>query len=530
MRKIILMFLFPFVILFAQDDGTKNPNVELPDFIITGKDVISIKRAKKIEPDLVPVVTESFLKPKYKPEELGLRQLSNPIKEELNLLDSVDYFNGSLNVDAGIYTLPGAEFGYTYPFSNGIVQAKVGGNNQLAYIDNSGRYSVYGGASFDYTIGFKDASASGTKFYLGGDYTSLNYKLFASTNPGTERVKNFGNFFLGVKNVSGDVFVYDLEFDDYLTSLTNETFTENLLDTKGFLLFRFADVSIGFKGNYQKQFYTNNMLDNAEYDYVFMRPYVAFEILSTLKAKVGYTFTHSGSQKFNNIYASFGLKFSKNLVLLGEFSPEGEFITSGKYLRENDYFNVQLFNNIFFRKSNYYDVSLKYEYGTFYQIDGGLRHYKSGNLPYYSDSNQSGKFDIATADAEEYNAYLNLLYNTGPYGFLYSTIDLYKVTNKDGKRIPYYPKYKLSLTYGYRWDKLLIEVPVDYYSNRYTDIANTNKLNSFFNLGLGFTYTLDKSLIIKLNFNNLLNRNIYYWNGYKEKPFEVTAGFNYLFD
>ncbi|GBD87316.1 hypothetical protein BMS3Abin03_01245 [bacterium BMS3Abin03] len=531
MKKLLILISLPLILLYSQDDRQKNPNVELPDFVITGKDVISIKRAKKIEPDFVSTITESFIKPQHKPEELGLRQLSNPVKEELNLLDSTGYSKGSLSVNAGIYTLPDAKLNYNYPFENGMIRANVGGDYQRAYINNSGRYSVFGGAGLSYTTGLEDESVSGTTFFLGGDYTTSNYKLFASDNPAIERNKNVGNYYLGIQNLSGKTFIFDLKLNDYFTALSNQKFTDNLLDSKGFALLRFSDFGIGLKTNYQKQFYTNDSLDNAGFDFFSARPYISLEILSTLKAEVGYTFSNSGNQKFNNLYASFSLKLSRNLVLLGEFSPYAEFITSGKFLRKNDYFNAANFDNLFFRKSNYYNIVLKYEYGKYYQVDAGLKHYKSGDLPYFSGSDLSGQFDVATADAEEYNAYVNLLYHAGPYGLLYGSFDYFRVKDKSGRKLPYYPAFKANITYGYRFDiGLLAEILVDYNSGRYTNIQNTKRLNSFFNLGLKFTYTVKNSLIVKFEFQNLLNRDIFYWNGYKEKPIDVLAGFNYLFD
>jgi hypothetical protein len=105
MIKIFLLILFPAVLIFSQVDKSKNPNVELPDFVITGQDVISIKRAFKIKPDFISTVTDKFVKPVHSPEELGLRQLSDPIKEDLALLDSTAFSNGSLSAGAGIYIL-----------------------------------------------------------------------------------------------------------------------------------------------------------------------------------------------------------------------------------------------------------------------------------------------------------------------------------------------------------------------------------------------------------------------------------------
>jgi hypothetical protein len=531
LRTLIFILFLPFFLIYSQDDQSNNPNVELPDFVITGQDVVSIKRSDKIKPNLVSTITESFVKPYHPPEELGLRQLSNPIKKELNLLDSTKYLNGSFKAGAGIYLLPKADLSYHYPFNNGLLNLGVGGFYQRPYVDNSDRYSFKGGAGIDYTIGMNDNGLSGTNFLLGGVYRTSNYKLFASNNPESKRTKNVGDYSLGIKNISGKTFIIDLNLKDYFSSLTEDNFTENLISTNGFARLQFLDVGLGLKANYQSQILTTDSLNSVSFNYLFLRPTVSFELFGSVKTEVGYSFNNQSGETFNDIFAAFGLKISDNLVLMGEFAPQVEFLTSGTLLRENDYFDPLGFDKLMVRKANYFDVVIKYEYERYYQIDVGLRHYKSGNLSYFKDSDLSGQFDIATIDAEEFNGYLNVLFHTGPYGVFYFNIDYYSILNKNSKRLPYYPKFKSNLTYGYEISKgWLAEILIDYNSDRYTDIENTNKLSSFFNLGAKFTYKIQNSFLIYLEATNLLNRDIFYWKDYKEKPFDLFFGINLLFD
>ncbi|UCH66055.1 MAG: hypothetical protein JSW63_02675, partial [Ignavibacterium sp.] len=193
MKSFIFILFIPFLSIYSQDDQSSNPNVELPDFVITGQDVVSIIRTDKIKPELVSTITDNFVKPYHSPEELGLRQLSNPIKKELNIIDSTKYYNGSFKTGGGIYLLPEADLSYHVPFNNGLLNLGVGGFNQRAYVDYSDRFSFYGDAGIEYTISMDDNGLSGTNFLLNGNYTTSNYKLFASNKPETKRTKNAGN-------------------------------------------------------------------------------------------------------------------------------------------------------------------------------------------------------------------------------------------------------------------------------------------------------------------------------------------------
>ena len=174
---------------------------------------------------------------------------------------------------------------------------------------------------------------------------------------------------------------------------------------------------------------------------------------------------------------------------------------------------------------------LKYEYGKYYQLDAGVKYFKSKNLPYFTTSNISGQFDIATVDVNEINVYFNALFHTGPYGVLYGNVDYYRLRNNASKRIPYYPWLKANLTYGYEFTKgFLVEPSVLFNSDRYTDISNSKKLSAFIDVGIKLTYKINPNFILNLKVMNLLNRNIYYWDGYKQKTADLTFGLNYLFD
>ena len=49
-----MFFLLIFIVTaYSQDD--KNPNVELPDFVITGNDVVSVRRVEKMKPGFVAI-------------------------------------------------------------------------------------------------------------------------------------------------------------------------------------------------------------------------------------------------------------------------------------------------------------------------------------------------------------------------------------------------------------------------------------------------------------------------------------------
>ena len=64
MNKYFLIYylVIPFI-CFAQDEKKQDQNAELPDFVITGTEAVSVEKAKKMEPDFGSTISEEFLKP-----------------------------------------------------------------------------------------------------------------------------------------------------------------------------------------------------------------------------------------------------------------------------------------------------------------------------------------------------------------------------------------------------------------------------------------------------------------------------------
>lgn len=530
MIKKIIFFLLIFVVaVFSQD--VKNPNVELPNFVITGKDVVSVRRVEKMKPGFVGTVTKEFINPVYAPDELELAVLSNPLEGDLSLLDSSDYYKGKLTLEAGRYTLPAGELNYAYPFTRGMIHGRMKGDNQCAYIDNSGKVYYEGALDIDYSLSTEDNSLPGTKFSLNGEHGVSTYNFFGSNNPERERTLNAGNAYFGIKNLYMKEFIFDVNVAGDYTYLDKENFNESLLKSNAFGRLQLDNLGLTIKSNYQKQFLTTDSSGKTNSDYFFFRPSFSLELFDLIMADLGFTFSGSGGNKLNGLFAAFGLEISENLVLLAEYSPMAEFVTAGKFLRENNYFNPHTYSSYVVDKSNETEIVLKYEYDKYFQIDGGFRYFSSKKYPYFTNLNNTGVFELAFTNAKNYNGFVNLLFHLGPYGIFYGSLDYYKIKNASGSFIPYHPKYKAALTYGYDFmNGLNGEATLEYLSSRYTDIGNSNSLKSFFNAALKLEYKFRSQILLSLQVTNLFNTKRYLWEGYQEKPLDLIFGVNFIFN
>ena len=511
MKSFQLYFLlfFSFAAI-AQDD--KNPNVELPDFVITGKDVIVVRRVDKIPADMISIVSEEYIKPTINPERLEFQDVSNPVESDLSILDSADYRRGFIFIESGRYKLPAGEINYTFPFERGMLHGIMSGINQLEYIENSDRKSIFGELKFNYLLPVDGRFIPGTKFTLGGKHQRNVFKFFGSNNPEFKRTLNIGTATAGIQNLFMKQFIFDLNFAGDFTYLDDADFTESFFSANAFARIQAENFGLGIKGSFHNQSLNTDSLKDVGSNFYFLRPTVSLELFDKVKAEFGLSFAGTGDNTLNALFAAAGFEITENLILLGEYSPQAEFVTAGQLMRDNYYYSQQTVGNIFVKKKNKIKAVAKYEYDRYYQIDGGFEFFKAENLPYYLNPDQTGFFEVATTSATNLNLFLNLIYHMGPYGIFYASFNYIKMEDSNDKKIPYYPNLKASLTYGYDFENgLRADASVKYLSDRYTDLQNTNKLKSFFSLGFKFTYMLKEHFLLTLSVENLLNRNNYLW-------------------
>lgn len=526
----LILFLILSISVYTQDDKQKNPNVELPDFVITGSDVIRIKKAEKIKPDFISTISEDFLKPAFSPEQLEVKDLSNPLRSDLQFLDTSNFYKGSLDLGIGIYSIPEAGFAYAQPFKNGIFEGTFDGTYQRAYIDNSDRYSARGGLNLLYWIDIENNFLPGTQFDLSGDYGSSDFKLFASDIPEQKRTIVTGNAALEINNFFNDYFNFSVKLSDEYTSIDQEKFSEQFIRLLGHGRLNLASIYIGADLDYRQQILDTDSVDNFLEDFLLVRPTVGVQITKILKGKFGYTFANSKNETFTSPYISLAVNLDRSISFFGEYAPQPELKGNGYYLRSNDYFNPHSQTSIYFEKSNAYNLSVKYEYDKYFQVDGGLKYFSSKMFPYFIPDDMNGLFKNDFAEVKNFNPYIDFIFYLGPYGIFFSSAELQHITDEQNNSLPYYYKYKVDASYGYNFDNGIdLKTGVSFISSRYTDIENTTELDPFIDLNFEVSYNLQPDLDLWLKAHNLLNNDNFYWAGYKELPVNVIAGFSYRF-
>ena len=530
-KKLFILLVIITLTASGQETTKSSGNVELPDFIITGKEVISVEQAKKIAPDFVSTISGDFIKPSFSPEALELKEFPSPLKNDLTLFDSLNYHNGWLEAGIGSYFLPTGKLVYSSPLSGGMLEARAGVLNQRAYVENSEKYSLNGGATLYYFINSETPAFNGMKLKLNGDLAAAGYKVygrFYEQDPVEKRNLNTGNFSLLLNNLSHENFIYELQFSDQLANLDSPNFSENLFGFAGFAKAAFSAFNVNVNLNYKRQYILNKLQDNSEFYFLRIRPTVGLTLSGIFRADFGLSYARDGGHTFSAPFVSAALHLERNVTLFGEFAPSAEFLTENYFIRMNPYLDVNSFTNLFFEKSNVLKAVLKYEYGRFFEIDGGVKFYTSDEIPYFKNNIIDGTFGLASVGGNSVAGFLNLLFHPGPFGVLYGTLQYESAKDDADMFIPYYPEWTASLNYNYDFQMGLSTGASLYYtSETFANLANTQKLKSYVDLGLNFAYKLTPVFSITLKMNNLLNHKNYNWYRYKDLPLNVTGGIKF---
>ena len=531
MKKILtLCIVIPFI-CFAQDEKKQDQNVELPDFVITGTEAVSVEKAKKMEPDFGSTISDEFLKPAFSAEQLELRNFVNPIKENISLKDSVQYKNGRFNAGVGSLFMPKADILVTAPFNGGIFEWFAMTDNRMAYISNSDRYNLGGGLNLSLFTKNDSSFLPGTEIKFHGNYDLSSYKFYGSAvNPAQRRTLNGGDVSLNVNNYLNDYFVFAATVENEFNSLKDENFSENFLQVKGYGKLTLSAFNLSCDLILKEQFLTNNTINSSQNGFVGIAPKIGLNISEIFKIDFGLNYSQSMGNIFFTPFISAALKFNNYISFFGEYSPHADLLGASSFLHQNPYINSLTLYNAYIRYDNSIKLAVKYEYEKYFQITGGFKMLSSTEMPYYKSSNVSGKFDVAFDDASIYSAFADMLFHMGPLGYFYGNVEFSTTNDTAGHSLPYVPATSASLIYGYNFStiKLNSEIKLNYTSGVYTDIPNLIKLKNNVDLGLKFSYQYKPMFLFTLEFSNLLFQDNYKWAAYKEMPFNVTAGISFI--
>ncbi|MCF6270110.1 MAG: hypothetical protein L3J41_10380 [Melioribacteraceae bacterium] len=527
MKKILVILIALSFSLLAQSEN-KNQSIELPAFVITGVQSVSLPTLNKNKSEFVPVIGKEFLTPKYDNEEFALIDNTNPIKKQMELYSNVESYNGLLQLGAGLQTLPIGRLDFSFNKNNFLFNTHIFGSDIRDFLPYAGYNTSGAEVSLSYYLNHKLNIFPGMTINLRGGFVRDQYNFYGSDIPTFEREneKYYGNIdFLNRLNKD---FLYGATFSGNYLNMKMENVKENLSKVNGFLEYSLSVVSVGANGFYKIQQVNVGELEYSKYNYFSGDAYLHFNNSDIFNLKIG---VHYSQQDTNNIFsptAVLSIFVEEGVALFLSYKGNSKLFTIQDILYENRYFETNR-KNIFQKNYSKLNLSIKYDFSDIFEINAGFYSSKYDNYHYYEDLAKDNRFTLVPInDVKETGAFFNILVNTKSYGELFADFEFQDVKDKEGYKIPYKPLLNGSLSYGYFLNfGLYSKIKVSYSSKIYTDLLNRNRLPNYVNLSLLLKYNIFETLALTCNLQNILNRKEYLLKGYQEKPLDIIVGIEY---
>lgn len=524
MKNIFLILTLFTVNLFAQNE---NQSIELPDFVITGKENISIPKIQKQYPDYISLLSKDFLTPDSPDEEQTSIDLPEVESEAFNLGSYKQMTNAYLKLGGGLKTWPLGEFYYNDWSGNFSYNLHLFGKNELEFVNNAGLSITGGNIGTKYFVDNNSDFLPGLEIGFEGNYYYEAFNFYGSAISNLERTTNNGLAEISLNYLSDPSHNLGINISDKIYNQKNDEITENIFGTDGYYRLKNESFALELSGGYKNQTLSGSDLNFGNQYYYHTKALVGFKY-KAINLKAGVFFSESEDNSFFSPLAYGSIKLNDNFSVFGEFSPYTEFNTLHDFKNSNRYYNFNNFVNLFVENKFNMLFALRYEYEKYFEISGGAGYINSDNNFYFEDDVTQGFFTIHKEDIENTYAFLNLLFRKGPFGEFYAEFKVEEVTGENNNRLPYSSVFNAGLHYSYNWNsKFGIKLKLNYFSDSYSDLDNLNKIPEVMDMGASFYYELFTNFNLNLDFENLLDDKYYYFRNYRAKPFDMLIGFDF---
>jgi len=526
--KLILSIVIFWCYSFFAQDGSKNQNIELPDFVITGIQSVSVPIMSKKKSEFIPILSDNFLIPNYNTEEFSLLDNSSPIKKEMELNKNDIKYNGLLQLCAGLQTLPIGDLFLGFNKSNFIFNSHVYGSDERKYIPFAGYNTSGAKAKFNYYVNHNSKVLPGLSFGVEGDFVRDLYYFYGTATPSKSRENEYygGKFFISNQLNKKLKYGFDIKYNNL--NMKIDGISENIFSGNSFIEYKFGSFGLSGITNYQVQKITDNLVGYSRADYFEGKAYLHIASSKIFELKLGAQYSQLDTNNIFSPIAVLSIFVEKGVALFVSYEGNSELVTVQNLLNENRFFEKGI-SHIFTKRNSELKFDIKYDFSDIFEVNAGFHSAKVDNYQFFEDLNNDNKFNVVLAnDVKDVGGFLNVIINAKKYGELFANIQLQNITDINDLKIPYRPALNANISYGYMLKfGLYSKLKLNYSKYSYTNLANTQTTSNYINFGLFFKYRIFNSLALTCDLQNLLNRKDFYWKGYQEKPLDAIVGIEY---
>ncbi|MCX7880741.1 MAG: TonB-dependent receptor [Ignavibacteria bacterium] len=519
---LLFALLFHFYFSFSQ---TASQPLELPNFIIEGKEQIDVQVGTKHMPDYPTYMSRQSMdsislieKPRNYvvfPITLPSKVISKKFPDAFILADLGSFITGNINAGYRTFLNEHDIFGFgNLSFSNG-------------HIENSDYIKLNLGAQADFVAPEKFYIFGGSKTTTNVDFAYRSYKIYALDTAPSRNQIDFSSRIHSIGHFEGIDFATGAKFFIVSQSGVKQRLNETLLG--GYLKVEniLSDINLGAFASLDLRSFDKNSCNFFEFS--------TFAYYRTDKTKIHPTI---GLQFAKPTIGKLRPMFLVQIDVLHHFSTfvEGIFRLSNglinrgfkDYYQYNPYLGDSL--SIDFTNSTEIEGKVKFQPNKDMSVFIGAKFLYQNREPIFL--NRTDKFfEIVYLDATVFNFFSEGFLTIDFVGDFSSFVELNFSNNvKSKKDLPYTPTIRWRADFSRNFfEHFRFKINFEYVGERFANLENTVKLASYNNFGFGIDYTLSKSLNIFAEVQNLLNSNVVIWNGFKERGLNFKIGLIYKY-
>lgn len=527
MKKGILITILIFIYnsTFAQIDTTfsRIPEIELPDFVITGQAKVDVPQFDKASAPLISPLSKEFILPKIKVQELSLEGLSDPTKQQPSIIDTSKKYFGRSRLGFSIYSMPDFEFFYSSYLDKFNFSLGSNFENSRSYEPNS-KYLI-GDAFIRGSYIIKKEGQPPARLNLASNLKYHNYSNFKSNSPDLFNKNIVFSLSGNVENLLYREFNLTLGGRSNFQKLTRWDYSFFELNAYGTLRSTFEHFELSATAEpmlykISRDTTINKLILSASGELYFRKLFNAISIITRLDYQ---SENENGGQFLApSVRVGFGLSNFWNLTLFYENKLYNR--TPIDLWNINPYLDSLSFNYSIERVKNRIGLGnvIYFDQASNLRFEVSYYNVKGKNVFIYDTSNP-GFFDFSKFETAVFELNTDLYINFKKYGdyFLnirYLNSKLKQTTREEPHTPPLY--IKTSYVYYFKFP-LSLRLSFLYYSNSYGDINRILEVGSYSNLEVGFEYQVWNFMKVGLELKNILNKENFRWYNYNEKPFDI---------
>ncbi len=517
-----------------QREEAKLPQIDLPEFMITGNDVVSApdggKHAYDGQSGFIPepgavATSRDVLTP----------ELGYGTKDKVGFTSPVEGFNGKVTAGYASYVTPFFDAWFGKDFGAADFLLKAGYKSSAGFSRMTDFRTGYGVISGGTYLSKNTGLFTGARIQGGLKFSGDTYFPYGSITPNLQRSVNRFSSSVSLNSDIQDLFSYASTFHLRSTSLVDQVRTREI--QLGLDVSASKDIEgIDVKGDmaWWTSFYDSPSKLNNPF---FMQAgvsgrYHVHEDVDLTGGLAMYVMRGSDLNTKAKLYPKLGVSWyvEKQLTLFARFDPFVQRADMSQLIEVNPY----LKNDISVRHPEYFvqlSIGAETELAKSVKANAVLQYKRVRNLATFLDEQNSGLWNAEYAGIVRMLEFtVDVHADVTGQDYVGGSLTLRESNNSEnGNTVPYLPSTVISGMYTHRFPfNLSVGTTLRVNSSQYADAGGVRMLRAFILADVQAEYVLMKPLTVSFGITNLFNQPHSWWYGYAGRPRTAAISASYM--